>query len=80
MTIDPTMRGLSPPSRLGLGNGTVREMVINGRTEADLRQATRVGIEAICQLGAESGVRRISAGNYGGKLGQFHFHLRELMA
>ncbi|MFL6711937.1 MAG: hypothetical protein ACJ8LN_03270, partial [Sulfurifustis sp.] len=26
------------------------------------------------------GIRRISAGNYGGKLGQFQFPLREIMA
>jgi len=25
-------------------------------------------------------VLKISAGNYGGKLGKFHFHLREVMA
>ncbi|MBM4202490.1 MAG: hypothetical protein FJ189_14565, partial [Gammaproteobacteria bacterium] len=26
-----------------------------------------------------AGIRRISAGNYGGKLGPFLFHLREIM-
>jgi formylmethanofuran--tetrahydromethanopterin N-formyltransferase len=26
------------------------------------------------------GVVNISAGNYGGKLGKFHYHLRELLA
>jgi formylmethanofuran--tetrahydromethanopterin N-formyltransferase len=76
----PTLRGLSPKSQLGPEVGAVLEIVINGLTEADVRQATRVGIEAVCELGADSGVLRISAGNYGGKLGQFHFHLREVMA
>ena len=47
--------------------------------EADIRKATRVGVEAVCQFGAENGIRRISAGNYGGKLGQFQFHLRDIM-
>ena len=42
--------------------------------------AMRVGIQAVCDLGAENGIRRISAGNYGGKLGPFHFHLQEIMA
>ncbi|MES9989636.1 MAG: formylmethanofuran--tetrahydromethanopterin N-formyltransferase, partial [Candidatus Thiodiazotropha endolucinida] len=37
-------------------------------------------ISAVCELGAAAGIRRISAGNYGGKLGQYHFHLREVMA
>jgi formylmethanofuran--tetrahydromethanopterin N-formyltransferase len=40
----------------------------------------RTGIEAACALGTQHGVRRISAGNYGGKLGQYHFHLREILA
>ena len=40
----------------------------------------RAGIAAVCDLGAARGVLRISAGNYGGKLGKFHFHLREIMA
>ncbi len=74
----PTLRGLVP-SRLDADIGAVLEIVINGLTEADVRAATRVGIAAVCGLGAESGVVRISAGNYGGKLGQYHFHLRELV-
>jgi len=35
----------------------------------------RAGIEAACR----PGVRSISAGNYGGKLGPYHFHLRRIM-
>ncbi|NEV63626.1 formylmethanofuran--tetrahydromethanopterin N-formyltransferase [Thiorhodococcus minor] len=75
----PTLRGLVD-SRLDAEVGAVLEIVINGLTEADVSEATRVGIDAVCTLGADSGVIRISAGNYGGKLGQYHFHLRELMA
>jgi formylmethanofuran--tetrahydromethanopterin N-formyltransferase len=56
------------------------EIVINGLSEADVSVASRTGISAVCELGAAAGIRRISAGNYGGKLGQFHFHLREVMA
>ena len=29
---------------------------------------------------AAGGIVRISAGNYGGKLGKYHFHLHEVMA
>lgn len=75
----PTLRGLVE-SRLDADVGAVLEIVINGLTETDVAQATRVGMEAVCALGAESGVLRLSAGNYGGKLGQYHFHLRELMS
>jgi formylmethanofuran--tetrahydromethanopterin N-formyltransferase len=74
----PTLRGLVN-TRLDADIGAVLEIVINGLTQTDVREATRVGIAAVCDLGPESGVLRISAGNYGGKLGQYHFHLRELM-
>ncbi len=75
----PTLRGLCE-TRLNADTGAVLEIVINGISEEDVRRATRSGIEAVCEMGAGSGVQRISAGNYGGKLGRFHFHLRELMA
>jgi len=35
----------------------------------------RAGIDAACREGVVS----ISAGNYGGKLGPHHFHLRKIM-
>jgi formylmethanofuran--tetrahydromethanopterin N-formyltransferase len=35
----------------------------------------RTGIDAACHPGAHT----ISAGNYGGKLGPHHFHLRQIM-
>jgi formylmethanofuran--tetrahydromethanopterin N-formyltransferase len=75
----PTLRGLAK-SQLDADIGSVMEIVINGLSDADVRLATRTGIEAVCAVGAAGGIRRISAGNYGGKLGQFHFHLREVMA
>lgn len=75
----PTLKGqtktdLSPEIE------SVMEIVIDGLTELDIRQAMRAGISAVCGLGAEAGIRRISAGNYGGKLGPFLFHLHEIMA
>lgn len=53
----------------------VMEIVIDGLDEEAVRLASRVGIQAACR----SGVFRISAGNYGGKLGQYHFYLREIL-
>ncbi len=73
----PTLRGLVH-SELDAGIGAVLEIVIDGLDEDAVRAAMREGILAVCARGA--GIRRISAGNYGGKLGQYHFHLRELMA
>ena len=75
----PTLKGATK-SELSLEIGSVMEIVIDGLTDVDIRTATRVGIAAACSLGADNGIKRISAGNYGGKLGQFQFHLREIMA
>jgi formylmethanofuran--tetrahydromethanopterin N-formyltransferase len=75
----PTLKGLTK-TELSSEIESVMEIVIDGLTDADIRKATRVGIAAACELGAKNGIKRISAGNYGGKLGQFHFPLREIMS
>jgi formylmethanofuran--tetrahydromethanopterin N-formyltransferase len=75
----PTLRGVVATA-LTPEVGSVLEIVIDGLTQASVGEAMRVGMRAVCALGEAAGVRRISAGNYGGKLGQFHFHLRELLA
>ncbi|MDH4132767.1 MAG: formylmethanofuran--tetrahydromethanopterin N-formyltransferase [Gemmatimonadota bacterium] len=59
---------------------SVMEIVIDGLTPADIGTAMRTGIEAVVAIGAAGGIRRISAGDYGGKLGKFHFRLHEIMA
>lgn len=51
------------------------EVVINGADEGHLAAALRTALHAA----AGEGVPAISAGNYGGKLGKFHFHLREVL-
>ena len=75
----PTIRGITQ-SELSEDIKAVLEIVIDGLTELDVRNAMRAGISAACALGAKNGIRRITAGNYGGKLGQFHFHLRQIMS
>lgn len=75
----PTLKGQTK-SDLSPEIESVMEIVIDGLTKEDIDKAMRVGIQAVCDLGAENGIRRISAGNYGGKLGPFHFHLQEIMA
>jgi formylmethanofuran--tetrahydromethanopterin N-formyltransferase len=75
----PTLRAVVE-SALGPDVGCVLEIVIDGLAEADVAEAMRAGMRAVCRIGAAGGVSRISAGNYGGKLGQFHFRLRELLA
>lgn len=75
----PTLKGLTR-TELSPDIESVMEIVIDGLTDLDIRKATRVGIAAACELGAKNGIKRISAGNYGGKLGQFQFHLRDIMS
>jgi formylmethanofuran--tetrahydromethanopterin N-formyltransferase len=75
----PTLKGITRTD-LSPEIESVMEIVIDGLSDEDIRKATRAGIAAACELGAENGIKRISAGNYGGKLGQFQFHLREIMA
>jgi len=75
----PTLKGVTKTA-LSPEIESVMEIVIDGFSEEAISTAMRVGIQAICKLGADNGVKRISAGNYGGKLGPFHFHLQEIMA
>ncbi|MCS6866487.1 MAG: formylmethanofuran--tetrahydromethanopterin N-formyltransferase [Gemmataceae bacterium] len=72
----PTLRGVVE-SRLPEGVHAVYEIVIDGLDLASVERAMRVGIEAATRC---PGVRRISAGNYGGRLGPFHIHLAQLVA
>ncbi|HLF96468.1 MAG TPA: formylmethanofuran--tetrahydromethanopterin N-formyltransferase [Methylococcaceae bacterium] len=75
----PTLKGQTR-SELSPEVESVMEIVIDGLSEGDIEKAMRAGIEAACSLGAQNGIRRISAGNYGGKLGPFLFHLHKIMA
>jgi formylmethanofuran--tetrahydromethanopterin N-formyltransferase len=74
----PTLRG-AVNSELPPEAGAVLEIVIDGLTQDDVRAAMRAGIDAVCKVGKTGGILRVSAGNYGGKLGPFHFQLREIM-
>ena len=70
----PTLRGVVP-TKLEEGVGAVYEIVIDGIDQSAVEDAMRAGIRAACR----PGVVRITAGNYGGKLGPFHLHLHQLL-
>jgi formylmethanofuran--tetrahydromethanopterin N-formyltransferase len=74
----PTLKGATN-TELSPEIESVMEIVIDGLTFEDIALSMKVGIEAICNLGAESGVKRISAGNYGGKLGPHLFKLHDIL-
>jgi len=66
---------LRDASKVPEGIHYIPEIVINGITLNAVKTAMRVGIEA---AGCIDGVKAISAGNYGGKLGKYKISLREL--
>jgi formylmethanofuran--tetrahydromethanopterin N-formyltransferase len=70
----PTLRG-RVESRLHSDANYALEIVIDGIDETAVSQA----MAAAMQAAAGDDVVAISAGNYGGKLGKFHFHLRQLL-
>lgn len=74
----PTLKGATN-SELSADIESVMEIVIDGITFEDIALSMKVGIEAICKLGEASGVKRISAGNYGGKLGPHLFKLHDIL-
>jgi formylmethanofuran--tetrahydromethanopterin N-formyltransferase len=71
----PTLRAVTA-SALPEGVQSVLEIVVDGTDAASVSRALRVGIDAACR----EGVVAITAGNYGGKLGPHHFHLRQIMS
>jgi formylmethanofuran--tetrahydromethanopterin N-formyltransferase len=74
----PTLRG-RVKSELGPDTIAVLEVVIDGLSSDAVAAAMKAALKTIVETGAAKGVTRVSAGNYGGKLGQHHYHLRKLL-
>jgi formylmethanofuran--tetrahydromethanopterin N-formyltransferase len=70
----PTARG-RVTSELHPEANCAYEIVMDGIDEPTIARAMSTAINAA----AGPGVLQITAGNYGGKLGKFHFYLRDLM-
>lgn len=70
----PTLRG-RVETRLHEGVNCVYEIVIDGTDEPAIAAA----MTAATHAAAGPEIVAITAGNYGGKLGKFHFHLHELL-
>ena len=54
---------------------SVYEIVINGLDEVSVKAAMRAGIKCAVTV---PGIKKITAGNYGGKLGKYQFKLHDL--
>jgi len=70
----PTLRGLVPTT-LPEGVNAVYEIVIDGVDQLSIEKAMNVGIRAACR----PGIRKITAGNYGGALGPVHLRLHAIL-
>ena len=71
----PTLRAVTNESLVPEGVNCVLEIVIDGLSEEAVADAMRVGLHAA----AKPGIRQLSAGNYGGNLGQYHLHLNKIL-
>jgi len=72
----PTLRAFAPETHVPAGVGCVLEIVIDGLDMSAIEEATRRGIYAA----AEAGAVQISAGNYGGTLGQYQVWLHSVVS
>ena len=70
----PTLKSVTHTA-LGEEINCVLEIVIDGLGEAAVKDAMRAGMLAA----AKPGIRQITAGNYGGNLGQYRIDLRALL-
>ena len=70
----PTLKG-RVESLIHEDANCVYEIVIDGTNFDRVADAISIGIHAAVR----DGVNAVSAGNYGGKLGKHHFHLREIL-
>lgn len=70
----PTIRS-RVESEIPEGVNCVLEIVIDGLNLSAVKSAIKVGILAACI----PGIKKITAGNYGGALGKYHIHLLEVM-
>ncbi len=71
----PSLRGAAPKTELPESVTCVLEIVIDGLNEDAVAESMRLGINAA----AREGIVSITAGNYGGNLGQYHLHLHEIL-
>lgn len=72
----PKLRTLVPDSQVPEGINCIYEIVINGLTLDAVKKAMGAGVRAASSV---LGVARISAGNYGGKLGPYKAFLKEAL-
>ena len=71
----PTLSSVVEKTEVDTDINSVLEIVIDGLTLEAVEEAMRVGIKAAIK----PGIKKISAGNYGGGLGQYQIQLHKLL-
>ena len=72
----PTLRGRIKDSKVPDNVQSIPEIVINGTSVDVVKEAMKAAIYAVKDV---SGVLMISAGNFGGKLGNYKIYLRDVL-
>ena len=72
----PKLKKIVSDSKVPDNVNSIYEIVINGLNSDYVKKAMAEGVKAAAKV---SGVVKISAGNYGGKLGPFRAYLREVL-
>jgi formylmethanofuran--tetrahydromethanopterin N-formyltransferase len=71
----PTLKHKISESKVPEGVKSIPEIVINGISLNSVREAMKAAISSVRDV---DGLVKISAGNYGGKLGRYKIYLREM--
>jgi len=72
----PTLRSKASDYKVPEGVTSIPEIVINGMTEDIVKEAMKAGLYAAAEI---KGVKKLSTGNYGGKLGKYRIWLKDII-
>jgi len=72
----PTIKGQVSETKMVSGIGNAYEIVINGLNLESIKKAMKDGITAACGV---EGVVKITAANYGGRLGPYQANLKDIL-
>jgi formylmethanofuran--tetrahydromethanopterin N-formyltransferase len=72
----PKLKGITSDNKVPKDVNCIYEIVVNGLTLDNVKKAMKEGIKAAIQV---PGVLKISAGNYGGKIGPIKVYLHEIL-
>ncbi|OUV02977.1 MAG: formylmethanofuran--tetrahydromethanopterin N-formyltransferase [Betaproteobacteria bacterium TMED82] len=74
----PALFGFTKDSKLPSDSSSVMEIVVDGLAEVDVEKAMSTAMAEMMKFRGK-GLIQISAGNYGGKLGPYHFYLKKIL-